>query len=311
MATEPNPPPPPPPVGSPPAHVERGGPARHDLESVHSVHDEADTAELARFGYAQALARRLGGGYSSFAVGFSVISVLTGVTSTFGTGLASGGPRGLCVGWLVVAAGTMLVALPMAELASAFPTAGALYHWSALLGGIRWGWATAMLNLIGQVAVLAAIELACAQAIQQILGWGDIAAYALFAFLLVVHGVLNCRLQVRIVAWLNDFSATVHILGVTALASILVVYGRAHPAGYVLQGPSKAPEPSDAACFSRIRSLARRRGLDVHRLRRGGAPCQRRNARPAAARTRRGDRLGRRQRGGRARPHRLSHPRHS
>src|ERR1700722_12919096 len=42
-----------------------------------------DESELARFGYRQELRRRLGT-FSSFAIGFSVISVLTGVTSTFG-----------------------------------------------------------------------------------------------------------------------------------------------------------------------------------------------------------------------------------
>ena len=75
------------------------------------------------------------GGYSSFALSFSIISVLTGIFSTYTQGLKSGGPAALGLGWPLVAAGTMLVALAMAELASAFPTAGALYHWSALLGG--------------------------------------------------------------------------------------------------------------------------------------------------------------------------------
>jgi amino acid transporter len=212
---------------------------------------DTDAAELARFGYAQALARRLGG-YSSFAVGFSVISVLTGVTSTFGTGLASGGPRGLCLGWAIVAVGTMLVAVPMAELASAFPTAGALYHWSALLGGKRWGWVTAMLNLIGQVAVLAAIDLACAQAIQQVLGWPDATAYGVFVAIVLLHAILNAA-SLSLVAWLNDLSATVHILGVAALASLLFFHGRSHGAGYVLDGPSRVPPGGMAVGF--VRSL--------------------------------------------------------
>src|SRR5579862_5768537 len=117
----------------------------------------ADERALSRMGYTQELMRRLGG-FSSFAIGFSVISVLTGVTSTFGDALAAGGPAGLGLGWPLVSAGTLLVALAMAELASAFPTAGALYHWAALLGGSGWGWFTAAINLIGQVAIVAAID---------------------------------------------------------------------------------------------------------------------------------------------------------
>ena len=46
----------------------------------------------------------------------------------------------------------------MAQLASAFPTAGGLYHWSSILGGRGWGWATAWFNLAGLVTVLAAIN---------------------------------------------------------------------------------------------------------------------------------------------------------
>jgi len=194
---------------------------------------DRDARELARLGYAQELLRRLGG-FSSFAIGFSVISVLTGVTSTFGDALGAGGPAGLALGWPLVSVGTLLVALAMAELASAFPTAGALYHWAALLGGSRWGWATAMLNLAGQVAIVAAIDLACAQALAQVLHVSDRGAYALFAAVLVAHGALNAT-SVRLVAWLNDASATVHLVGVVALAGMLLVWGRAHGAGWLLE----------------------------------------------------------------------------
>ena len=45
----------------------------------------------------------------------------------------------------------------MAEIASAYPTAGGLYYWASKLGGPGWGWATGWFNLIGQVAVTAAI----------------------------------------------------------------------------------------------------------------------------------------------------------
>ena len=71
------------------------------------------------------------GGFSSFALSFSIISVLTGITTTYGVALAGGGPAALGIGWPIVCVGTLVVALAMGELASAFPTAGALYHWSS------------------------------------------------------------------------------------------------------------------------------------------------------------------------------------
>jgi amino acid transporter len=191
-----------------------------------------DAGELARFGYAQELLRRLGG-FSSFAIGFSVISVLTGVTSTFGDALGAGGIAAFGLGWPLVSAGTMLVAIAMAELASAFPTAGALYHWAVLLGGARFGWLTAMLNLVGQVAIVAAIDLACAQALAQTLGRAGL-SYPLFVAILAVHGALNAR-SVRLVAWLNDASAAVHVVGVVALAGLLAWHGRAHGVAYLAE----------------------------------------------------------------------------
>ena len=46
----------------------------------------------------------------------------------------------------------------MSQIASAFPTAGGLYHWGSILGGKKWGWMTAWLNLIGLIFVIAAIN---------------------------------------------------------------------------------------------------------------------------------------------------------
>jgi len=221
------------------------GPA--DLSvTLHHVMDR-DARELARLGYTQELLRRLGG-FSTFAIGFSVISVLTGITSTFGDALGAGGPAGLGLGWPLVSAGTLLVALAMAELASAFPTAGALYHWSALLGGPGWGWATAMLNLVGQIAIVAAIDLACAQALAQMLGLGPGAAYGLYAGVLVAHGALNAW-SVRLVAWLNDASATVHVVGVVVLAALLFTHAAHGPAWLAQVGPTSRADGSTALGF--------------------------------------------------------------
>ena len=46
----------------------------------------------------------------------------------------------------------------VAELASAFPTAGGLYWWASRLGGPAWGWFTGWFNLIGQIGITAGID---------------------------------------------------------------------------------------------------------------------------------------------------------
>ena len=110
-----------------------------------------DARDLERLGYSQQLFREMGG-FSNFAVSFSIISILTGAVLLYGYGLKFAGPLVNSVGWPLVSVMTLTVALSMAEIASAYPTAGGLYFWSFRLGGRRWAWTTAWLNMIGHVS---------------------------------------------------------------------------------------------------------------------------------------------------------------
>src|SRR5215467_7320412 len=122
---------------------------------------EQDARDLARLGYAQQLFREMGG-FSNFAISFSIISILTGAVLLFGYGLKLAGPIVNTVGWPVVSLMTLTVAASMAELSSAYPPAGGLYFWAFRLGGRGWAWVTAWLNMIGQVTITAGINVAAA-----------------------------------------------------------------------------------------------------------------------------------------------------
>ena len=93
-----------------------------------TVGANADSQELAGFGYKQELDRSLGK-FSSFAAGFSYISILTGVTALFGFGYGFAGP-GVWWTWPVVITGQALVALCFMEMAGQYPIAGSVYQWS-------------------------------------------------------------------------------------------------------------------------------------------------------------------------------------
>src|SRR5437773_8718853 len=100
-------------------------------------HDEIvsqDIRDLERLGYSQQLFREMGG-FSNFAVSFSIISILTGAVLLYGYGLKFAGPVINTVGWPIASLFTLCVAASMAELASVYPTAGGLYFWSFRLGG--------------------------------------------------------------------------------------------------------------------------------------------------------------------------------
>src|SRR2546428_10232681 len=104
-----------------------------------------DVLDLHRLGCAQQLFREMGG-FSNFAISFSIISILTGAVLLYGYGLKFAGPIVNSVGWPLVSVFTLIVAASMAELASAYPTAGGLYFWAFRLGGRGWAWVTAWLN---------------------------------------------------------------------------------------------------------------------------------------------------------------------
>ncbi|HZI73177.1 MAG TPA: amino acid permease, partial [Gemmatimonadales bacterium] len=122
---------------------------------------EQDIRDLHRLGYAQQLFREMGG-FSNFAISFSIISILTGAVLLYGYGLKFAGPIINTVGWPIVSLFTLCVAASMAELASAYPTAGGLYFWAYRLGGRSWAWVTAWMNMVGQITITAGINVAAA-----------------------------------------------------------------------------------------------------------------------------------------------------
>ncbi|MFC5527871.1 amino acid permease [Cohnella yongneupensis] len=196
--------------------------------SAHSQPHDKDKQDLHKFGYAQELLRSMGG-FSNFAISFSIISILTGAVSLYGHGLLYGGPGMMGFGWPLVALFVMIVAAPMAELASAIPTAGALYHWAAILKNKRWGWYTAWINLIGQIGIVAGIDYSVAlfadPLIADVFGYTSTETTILitFAVILLSHGIFN-HIGIRIVSRLNDFSAWYHIGVVLVLVFSLAFF---------------------------------------------------------------------------------------
>src|SRR5438105_2661728 len=184
---------------------------------------DRDAEQLRNLGYAQQLLRDLGG-FANFALSFSIISVLTGAITLYGYGLQHGGPLQMLAGWPLVTLLTLAIAASLAQLASSYPTAGALYHWSAILGGPALGFFTAWLNTIGQFAITAGIDHGLAECLAPMLGLPPDRSHVLtlYAIVLVSHGVLN-HLGVRVVAALNWLSAWYHLVGVAILVLALAL----------------------------------------------------------------------------------------
>jgi amino acid transporter len=173
------------------------------------------------------------GGFSNFALSFSIISILTGAVTLYQHGLLMGGPAEMAFGWPLVAFFTMAVALSMAELASSVPTSGAMYHWASLLGGNGWGWFTAWFNITGQLAAIAGIDYGAAIFVTPLLGLPMTTTNILmvYAGILISHAVLN-HMGITLVARLNDLSVTVHIVGVIAIVGALMLFAPKQPSTF-------------------------------------------------------------------------------
>ncbi len=116
-----------------------------------------DKQVLHKLGYAQELARRMSG-FSNFAISFSIICIMAGGISAFPAAFNALGSGGAFLIWLVGGVLALSVAFGLGQIASSFPTAGGLYHWSSHLGGKAWGWATAWFNLIGLICVVSSVD---------------------------------------------------------------------------------------------------------------------------------------------------------
>jgi amino acid transporter len=186
----------------------------------------SDVELLHRMGYAQELLRRMSG-FSNFAISFSIICILAGGITSFPLGLSAVGGAAAGIVWPVGVGFCFLVALCMAQIGSAFPTAGGLYHWSSILGGKGWGWATAWFNLAGLVFVTAAVDVGTfgllAAVVGPLLGWEPSALTPMHQIvgvsLIALSQALFNHVGIRVVTVLTDFSGYL----ILAVALVLTV----------------------------------------------------------------------------------------
>jgi amino acid transporter len=136
---------------------ERDGEANIMAHDDHDVQKQ-DVKVLHEMGYAQELSRSMGG-FQNFAISFSIICILSGGINSLGQATSGVGGAAIGIGWPVGVLMSFVFALALAEISSAYPTAGGLYHWGSILGNRFTGWLSAWLNLLGLITVLGAINI--------------------------------------------------------------------------------------------------------------------------------------------------------
>jgi len=206
-----------------------------------------DASDLAEFGYRQRLDRTLGG-FSSFAAGFSYLSILTGLPQLFYLGYGAGGPAFFWT-WPAVFAGQFLVALCFAELAAEYPLSGGVYQWAKRVGPGAVGWMAGWVYLACAVISLASVALALQGTLPQVSPWfqrigdaGDPADAARNAVLLgcVLIGLstLVNVAGVRLLARINNVGVFAEMAGAAILIVMLAVHARRGP-GVILEAQGR------------------------------------------------------------------------
>ncbi|MFC0006149.1 amino acid permease [Micromonospora siamensis] len=187
-----------------------------------------DARRLAELGYRQELHRKWSG-FSNFAISFSIISILAGCFTTFGQAWNNGGPVAISWGWPLISLFILIIGFCLAELVSAYPTAGGIYWWAATMGRPVHGWFTGWLNLIGLVAVTASVDYGCATFLNLTLsalfdGWAGTLTqtFGLFVVILALHGLINIFGH-RIIDVLQNVSVWWHVAGAAAVVAILLL----------------------------------------------------------------------------------------
>jgi amino acid transporter len=208
---------------------------------------QEDERTLAELGYKQEL-QRVWSSFTNFAISFTIISVLAGTFTTFGQAWNAGGPIAISIGWPVICLFVLFVAWSMAELTSAFPTAGGPYWWAARLGGPGWSWFTGWFNIVGLLGIVASVGYGAAGFLYALLGIYGVDAlgvnfsddvhaitetFLLFLIILGVVTALNIFWD-PILGLLNNTSVGWHVLGVAVIIALLVFVPDDHQdAGFV------------------------------------------------------------------------------
>ena len=202
---------------------------------------KSDEERLAELGYKQELSRNWSG-FTNFAISFTIISVLAGPFTNFGFAWQNGGPAFIAWGWPILSVFILMVGFSMAELASAYPTAGGPYWWAHDLGGKGWSWMTGWFNIAGLVGVVAGVGYGAAIFLNLLLGlytvnifginFGDTShilseTFLLFLIILGLYTLVNIFAD-RFIALMNNTSVWWHVIGTAVVIGLLVFVPDTH-----------------------------------------------------------------------------------
>ena len=148
--------------------------------------------------------------------------------------MATGSGFEATVGWIIGGVFALIVAASLGQIGSAYPTAGGLYHWSSILGGRGWGWATAWINLLGLIFVVASVNVGV-YALFKDLVWSGVFGHDVSAWgyqeqvigvvIITVAQALINHFGIKLTTILTDFSGYLILVVAVVLTAMFLIWG--------------------------------------------------------------------------------------
>jgi amino acid transporter len=193
---------------------------------------QADSEQLASFGYRQQLTRALGL-WSNFSLGFTYLSPVVGVYTLFAFGLATAGPAMIWTIPLVVA-GQMLVVLTFAEVVARYPIAGGIYQWSKQLVGERYAWFAGWFYAWALLVTIAAVAFGAAAYVAALFGFDLTSTNTkLIAIAIIALAAIINLTGVRNLGRIALFGLVAEMLGTIVFGIIFLLNERHHGLGAI------------------------------------------------------------------------------
>src|SRR5215469_9715049 len=183
------------------------------------------SATVERFGYQQEFDRSLRR-FTSFAIGFSFISITTGIFTTYGFVLVNSGPLGIWT-WPLVIVGQTAVALVFGALASRIPLAGYSYQWMSRLANPHIGWLLGWFSFAFLIVDVVAVDYALASTvISAVFSYTGTTAntWLVTALIVAIQGVL-IMVSTLWSERVNNAAVGTELVGIGGLTILILIVG--------------------------------------------------------------------------------------
>ncbi len=179
------------------------GIGEHVVEEIYL--DDDNSEEIEHFNYKHELRNNFSVA-SIVGLGFSLMNVPFGISTTLSVGLVCGGSVTIFWGWVLFSFFTILISLSLSEIASKFPTSGGVYHYGHILASKNYAlptsWFTGWFLIIGNWLMFVSCAFGGSQFILSIFGLkqsdykhDDGIVFLLYIVIIVLAGLVNLQFQ--------------------------------------------------------------------------------------------------------------------